>query len=126
MKREGEKYTICVDFDGVIHSYTSPWVSPEVIPDPPVPGAIDWLNEIQSKFAVVIHTTRAVTPLGQAAVVEWLDANGCLGAIEMMVTNTKEPALVYIDDRGYRFTGANFPTAREIHEARPWNKQKEE
>ena len=32
-------YSIAVDFDGVIHSYTSKWVAADVIPDPPVSGA---------------------------------------------------------------------------------------
>ena len=36
---------ICVDFDGVIHSYTSGWKGIDVIPDDPVPGAIEWLEE---------------------------------------------------------------------------------
>ena len=35
---------ICVDFDGVIHSYKSGWRGVAVIPDPPVPGAIEWLE----------------------------------------------------------------------------------
>jgi len=37
------KPILCVDFDGVIHSYTSKWVDEATIPDPPVPGALRWL-----------------------------------------------------------------------------------
>lgn len=33
----------------------------------------------------------------------------------------KPPTLVYLDDRAIRFEGT-FPTAQDIHNARPWNK----
>ena len=31
-----KKQTVAFDFDGVIHSYVTPWVSIEIIPDHPV------------------------------------------------------------------------------------------
>ena len=114
------RYTIAVDFDGVIHSYTSPWISEHEIPDPPVAGAIEWLKTITKEFDVVVFTTRGRTPEGQKAVVDYLNNYGFLGVV--IVTDRKPPALVYIDDRAWRFTGT-FPTADEIHKARPWNKQ---
>ena len=43
---ETPKPTLCVDFDGVIHSYISGWKGADVIPDPPVPGAIEALYRI--------------------------------------------------------------------------------
>jgi 5'(3')-deoxyribonucleotidase len=115
------RYTVAVDFDGVLHSYTSPWVNAETIPDPPVPGAIEWLREIAAKFAVVIFTTRGRTTEGQRAVRHWLHENGWDAGMNATVTAEKLAALVYIDDRAWRFEG-RFPTAQEIHAARPWNK----
>lgn len=113
-------YSIAVDFDGVIHSYTSGWAGADVIPDPPVPGAIDWLNEISKKFKVIIFTTRGKTAEGRKAVEVWLDRHG-FRAVE--ITAEKPPALIYLDDRAVRFDGQNFPTGDQIHrELVPWNR----
>lgn len=118
-----KRYTIAVDFDGVIHSYTTPWVSEDVIPDPPVPGAVAWLRDISRKFDVVIFTTRAHSEAGVAAVRQALTDWGVTEAVGWEITYEKVPALVYVDDRGYRFTGDNFPTADQIHrELVPWNR----
>lgn len=114
-------YSIAVDFDGVLHSYTSPWVAADVIPDPPVEGAIEWLNEISKHFEVIIFTTRGKTEAGRCAVRGWLGVHGFEFIGE--ITATKPPALVYVDDRAWRFEG-RFPGRQEIHEARPWNKPK--
>lgn len=116
------RYTVCVDCDGVLHSYTSPWAGVDVLPDPPVEGAIEWLNEITKAFNVVIFTTRGHSEKGREAVAAWLRENGYTGP-DLEVTNIKVPALLYLDDRGWRFEGpGSFPTASEIHQARPWNK----
>lgn len=122
------KRTIAVDFDGVLHWYTSPWVNEYTIPDPPVPGAIEWLREMEQSFEVVILTTRGRTWRGRRAVLQWLWKHGvhAPGAemwsdLKFKVTHNKPPALVYLDDRAMRFAGV-FPTADDIHRARPWNK----
>lgn len=115
------KYTIAVDFDGVIHSYSTPWKDHHIIPDQPVVGAIEWLNEIGKDFTVVIHTTRAKTELGMNAVSQYLTRHGC--KIFCKITSDKPPALIYLDDRAVRFEGpGTFPTKDQIHKFRPWNK----
>lgn len=53
------KPTLCLDFDGVIHSYTSGWKGAHVIPDPPVPGAIDFIQRARERFQVVILSSRS-------------------------------------------------------------------
>lgn len=117
------RYTIAVDFDGVIHSYSSDWVSPEHIPDPPVEGAIAWLSDMAKEFDIVVHSTRASSALGRQAVFEYLRANGFHGRIAG-ITNEKPPALIYLDDRAYRFEGpGTFPTREQVMAARPWNKR---
>jgi hypothetical protein len=110
--------TLAVDFDGVLHQYLSPWQGPEVIPDPPVDGAIAWLMHLAEAFRVVILTTRGETPGGQAAVRAWLDAHGYEGPA-LAVTNVKPPAIAYVDDRAWRFEG-RFPSPDELRAAMPW------
>lgn len=122
MKPAGERYTVAVDFDGVLHSYTTPWINAETIPDEPVAGAIRWLCEIERDFDVVIFTTRGKTPEGQRAVRNWLHEHGWESGMNAIVTAEKPPALIYIDDRAWRFEG-HFPKVHEIHLARPWNKR---
>lgn len=121
-KPKGERYTVAVDFDGVIHSYTSPWTTAGEIPDPPVPGAIGALHRLAEDFDLVIFTTRAKTADGAVEVIKWLRKNGCPDDLWKDVTAVKPAALIYIDDRAYRFNGDNWPTAQEVHAARPWNK----
>src|SRR5688572_11595165 len=92
-KPAGERYTVAVDFDGVLHSYTSPWIDAETIPDPPVLGAIHWLSHLESSgFNVVIFTTRGKTPEGQRAVRHWLHENGWESGMNATVTAEKVPA----------------------------------
>lgn len=121
MTEASVKHSIAVDFDGVLHSYVTPWSGADSCPDPPVAGAIEWLNEIVDEFEVVILTTRGDQEGGNDAVRAWLREHGYIGP-DLRVTSQKVPALVYIDDRGWRFDGTNFPTADEIHRAKPWNK----
>lgn len=117
--------TICVDFDGVLHSYTSGWKGADVIPDPPVPGAIEFLRYLQENgYRVVIHTTRAESDAAVTAIRAWLRICGMSEAesARIRITNMKVPAEVYVDDRAYRFNGV-FPSRDELEQAaRPWNK----
>ena len=126
------KYTIAVDFDGVIHRYDSPWINAHTIPDEPVEGAISWLWQMLQKFDVVIFSTRAKTWRGRRAMRQWLrqhagyswhETMGSRGLEDITYAAVKPPALVYIDDRAWRFEGT-FPSANEIHESRPWNKKR--
>ena len=125
------KYTVSVDFDGVLHRYETKWINAHTIPDSPVPGAIEWLHKIIQKFDVVIFSTRAKTWRGRRAMRAWLrrnsgmlyhDGMGWRGIEE--VTFAKKPiALIYLDDRALRFEGRNWPSGEEIHRARPWNRR---
>jgi hypothetical protein len=127
-KRPGERYTVAVDFDGVLHSYVTPWVNTHTIPDAPIPGAAEWLAATIQKFDVVIFSTRCKTWRGRRAVRRWLrehcgtlwyESPAYRGVEDVRLSYEKPPALVYIDDRAWRFEGV-FPTPEQIHRARPW------
>lgn len=125
------RQTICVDFDGVLHAYTSGWKGATVIPDGPTPGAIQWLSDLTTFFDVVICSARARRPWGWWAVKRWLRreliahwgahahvAHDVLDAVK--VSFIKPAAIVYIDDRAWRFDGKHFPTPVELKNHRPW------
>lgn len=113
-----DRKTVAVDFDGVIHSYTSGWLGADVIPDPPVPGAIEFLNELAQNYTVCIFTTRAAHEGGREAIMRYLLEYGFTGEFAE-ITHEKGPAIFYLDDRAWRFRGI-FPTMNQIRRAYPW------
>ena len=67
------KRTIALDFDGVLHSYKSGWQGPTNIPDPPVPGAIEFLLQlIDEDWDIAIFSTRSTKWGGRKAMKKWL------------------------------------------------------
>lgn len=118
--------TICVDFDGVLHSYTTPWQGSDTITDPPTDGAFDFVRSaLDAGYHVVVQSARANSPKGKDAIEKWLLMHGAdkkwFKNGLMRVTANKPGAEVYIDDRGFRFAGT-WPTVAEIESMRPWNR----
>jgi hypothetical protein len=140
---------ICIDFDGVIHSYTSGWKGAHVIPDGPVPGAIDAiLSYLDAGFDVAIFSARSKNIRGRWAMQAWLldqfnedwltggrsisyaEAE-CLGDARDVVRRIKWPwfkpaALITIDDRAVTFNGdwsSAAYTVAGVRAFRPWNKR---
>lgn len=107
--------TICLDFDGVIHSYTSGWCGETVIPDPPIHGAREAIQRLREHFRVVVHSARTASDAGCEAVRIWLDKHQ-IPVDE--VCRFKPPASVYLDDRGIRFTGDWNQAVIDIHNFR--------
>jgi hypothetical protein len=107
--------TLAIDFDGVLSAYTG-WKGEMAPLDPPLPGAIDFLNEcLDHGFAVVIFTTRP-----EQLVHEWLQVHAPPEvSMVVQITNTKPPAWLYIDDRAFLFTGA-YPSIDEINSFKAW------
>lgn len=113
---KGGKPILALDFDGVLHSYISGWQGADVIPDPPVPGAVAFVTEASEFFAVVVYSSRARFPEGAESIRAWLRAKGFL---EVPVTCQKPPAFVSLDDRVITFRG-HFPNAQGLLEFKVW------
>lgn len=130
---------ICVDFDGVIHSYTSGWKGVDVITDPPVPGAIEWLEKhlpVPESICCMapayegpiaqIYSSRSKSWRGRRAMKKWLVDHGLHpsyiseGILKFPVK--KPAAFLTIDDRAICFDG-NFPSDQEIISFKPWHKR---
>lgn len=118
-------YILCIDFDGVLHMYTSPWAGATSILDGPVEGAIDWLTNLvkDGRFVVNIYSSRSKELEGVLAMQRWLYAHGLDKSIlEKIKFPTQKPAaFLTIDDRAICFMGF-FPTHEMIVDFKPWNK----
>lgn len=112
-----EKNTIVFDFDGVIHSYISGWKGYDVIPDPPVEGVKEVIDELRKDYKVVVVSARAKTPIGRLAIKEYLREHNI---VVDDVMSTKPPAFVYIDDRAICFKGNADELLEAIRSFEPW------
>lgn len=116
--------TICVDFDGVLHSYLSGWKGTEVVADPPVPGAMRWLAGLQADegLRVAIYSSRSKEESGVVAMRGWLRENGAevgVNVDKLEFPREKPAAFLTIDDRAICFDG-NFPSLGDIHGFKTW------
>lgn len=126
------KPILCLDFDGVIHSYSSGWKGADVIPDPPVPGAIAFMREAVKHFRVAIFSSRSNQPGGLDAMIRWVgeyvarerlsDDEDLTWATAIEWPKEKPPALVTIDDRALTFDGT-WPSMDALLSFKPWNKK---
>lgn len=120
------KKIILVDFDGVIHSYISGWKGIDVIADPPVDGAIDWLARMSKtgRFEICIYSSRSKEISGVNAMRQWLMDNGMASSEVACIgfPTEKPPAWLTIDDRAMQFNGV-FPSADEMNDFKPWYKR---
>lgn len=66
------KPILTFDFDGVIHLYSSGWKGAANIPDPPVPGALQYLVAALDHFTVAILSSRSHQWGGKRAMKRWL------------------------------------------------------
>ena len=114
------KKTVVFDFDGVIHSYISGWKGENVIPDPPVVGIKEIIDDLRSTgYEVVVVSTRATSVAGRIAIRKYLKDN----QIQVdLITHEKPPAVVYIDDRAICFDGHAETLLDKINNFKPWNK----
>lgn len=125
------KPILCLDFDGVIHSYTSGWKGADVIPDPPVPGVFAFIVGALQHFRVVIFSSRSNQLGGISAMRMWLrhhagatwyESPAGPGIEDVLFVTEKPPAMVTLDDRAITFTG-EWPDVETLRAFKPWNKK---
>lgn len=102
--------TICVDFDGVIHSYSKGWQDGQIY-DKPIDGVREALQKfLDDGYEVVIFTTRAddrvingVLQKNQRfEVIKYLEENG-IPYTRLHYGVGKPLYSILIDDNAYRF-----------------------
>lgn len=130
------KPILCLDFDGVIHSYTGGWKGADAVLDPPVDGALDFMYEALDHFEIHVFSSRSNQPGGIEAMKDWLHTravallfDGHFNDDPMLCwldqirwPTEKPPAMVTLDDRALTFEGT-WPPLNELKAFRPWNKR---
>jgi hypothetical protein len=127
------KPILCLDFDGVIHSYVSGWKGADTIPDPPVDGAMKFIWDAGEHFRVAIFSSRSNQAGGLNAMKAWLRHHfrGYWGAHAMQADDKlsdiewpleKPAAFITIDDRALTFEGT-WPDIETLKTFKPWNKR---
>ena len=133
------KPILCLDFDGVLHSYTSGWKGAAIIPDPPVAKMVPFLERAITEFDVQIFSSRTGQEGGVDAMKKWLEYHvfdhfgGAMAdppelerAIKIRDAigwpTEKPPAMVTIDDRAIQFTG-EWPSIAWLKAFQPWYKR---
>jgi len=107
--------TVAVDFDGVLADYHG-WKEKDVL-DLPAPGALRFVQRVlDAGYHVVVHTTR-----NKRRVEAWLTFWHF--PPQVMVSNDKPKAMVYIDDRGHRFDGDWNAAFDAIEQPTHWAKE---
>lgn len=127
------KPTICVDFDGVIHSYEKGWQN-GVIYGEVVPGFFEWVERVRDQFKLVIYSSRSKDDEGVTAMGVWLhqQRNKWIKAggqrsnepLSIEFAHEKPAAFLTIDDRAIQFKGDwNDPalTTEAMRVFKPWN-----
>lgn len=136
------KPILCVDFDGVIHSYVSPWTNATTISDPPVRGALNWLWNATEWFDVQVYSSRSKEPMARAAMLDWMtrysrqefpadhpmchNGDAYAGDHKYPITfaHEKPAAFLTIDDRAICFQGSwDELEPADLRNFKPWNKR---
>ena len=130
------KPILLLDFDGVLHSYTSGWKGIDVIPDPPVEGAIEFLWQAIEHFDVCVFGSRSQSQAGIDAMRIWVgewdhaywkdhpnQPQPRTALVFCVFFPDKKPsAFVGLDDRILTFTG-KFPDMGTLKKFKTWNEK---
>ena len=104
--------TILIDLDGVLNEYTGGFDKDYI---PPIKdGAKEFLENLSEKFDIKIFTTR-----NKILATKWL-INNSIDQFVADITNVKDLAWLYIDDRCINFDGNFENLSNNINNFRPW------
>jgi hypothetical protein len=132
------KLTICIDFDGVIHSYEKGWQDGTIY-GTVTEGFFEWAATAKQFFKLVIYSSRSKDMNQRMAMEAWLkfqhtkwvetEWNGGMTVqtdIDFEFAHEKPAAWLTIDDRCIRFDGS-WNTGRlapgQMLQFKPWNKR---
>jgi hypothetical protein len=141
------KRILCLDFDGVIHSYKSGWKGPRNIPDNPVPGMLEFIADFiwkhcehpesmdcfqnacgeHPEWELHIYSSRSKYWFAKLAMKNWMVKHGFDQRYFDVIKfpSKKPPATLTIDDRVICFNGKP-PDFNDIINFKPWNKKTNE
>lgn len=132
MSDEKHKPIICLDFDGVIHTYEDGWQNGIIYGDVTV-GFFDWVEEAAEEFKLVVYSSRSSDPDNLKVMHDWLvqkwvrhhlNKGTERGYFPLEFTAEKPPAFITIDDRCIQFHGywsAGNLTIEHLRQFKPWN-----
>ena len=137
MMANGYKPIICVDFDGVIHSYSKGWQDGTIY-DSMVPGFLEWAIKASASFQICIFSSRSLNPDKLKEMQTWLKRQIGSHFVHPEVSDAeienifnlfyfvshKPAAFVTIDDRAITFKGdweAPELQPYAISQFKPWN-----
>ena len=108
------KRTILIDLDGVLNQYTGNFEKDYI---PPIKeGAKEFLKNLSNNFELKLFTTR-----NKILASKWLIENA-IDNLFIDITNTKDLAWLYIDDRCLKFDGEYSSLEEQINNFKPWYK----
>ena len=106
------KQTILIDLDGVLNEYKGNF-NKDFITDMKV-GADEFLEKLSQKFEIKIFTKR-----NKLLTAKWLIKNNLDKFVED-ITNVKDVARLYVDDRTVCFEGNYLKTFENIKNFKPY------
>ena len=107
--------TILIDLDGVLNLYTGNY-DKEIIPSIKE-GAEEFLKKLSKEYNIKLFTAR-----NKILTFKWLKKNK-IDKYFTDITNIKEPAWLYIDDRCIKFEGDYSLLEKQINTFKTWYKQ---
>lgn len=131
---ENFKPILCIDFDGVIHSYEKGWQN-GVIYGTVTPGFFEWAEQAAKQFKLTIYSSRSKSEESVKAMCVWMmeqraawrEAGGKPETDEPLAFDfaiQKPAAFLTIDDRAICFRGSwDSPELQPdaMRAYKPWN-----